>query len=60
MDISEGEIFRNSSDGVIFTVKEIVNNMVVLESQDGMRQILTGVDSLKLESFYLKGEHKES
>ena len=59
MDISEGEVFRNSSDGVIFTVKEIVNNMVVLESQDGMRQILTGVDSLKLESFYLKGEHKE-
>ena len=59
MDIREGEVFRNSSDGVSFTVKQIVNNMVVLESQDGKRQILTGVDTLKLKSFYLKGEHKE-
>ena len=59
MDIREGEVFRNSSDGVSFTVKEIVNNMVVLVSQDGKRQILTGVDTLKLKSFYLGGEHKE-
>ncbi len=59
MDIREGEVFRNSSDGVRFTVKKIVNDMVVLESQDGKRQILTGVDTLKLKSFYLKGERKE-
>ena len=58
MDIREGEVFRHSSDGVSFTVKQIVNNMVVLESQDGKRQILTGVDTLKLRSFYLRGEQK--
>ena len=60
MDIREGEVFRHSLDGMSFTVKRIVNNMVVLESQDGKRQILTGVDTLKLRSFYLKGEHKEA
>jgi len=59
MDIREGDVFRNSSDGVSFTVKKIVNDMVVLESQDGKRQILTGVDTLKLKSFYLKGEREE-
>ena len=60
MDIREGEVFRHSSDGVSFTVKQIVNNMVVLESPDGKRQILTGVETLKLKSFYLKREHNES
>jgi len=60
MEIRERDVFRDSSDGVSFTVKKIVNNMVVLESQDGKRQILTGVDTLKLKSFYLKEEQKES
>ena len=59
MDIREGEIFRHSTDGVVFTVKQIVNNMVVLESQDGNRRILTEIDTLRLKSFYLKGKHKE-
>ena len=59
MDIRGGEVFGHSLDGVSFIVKQIVNNMVVLESQDGKRQILTGVDTLKLRSFYLRGEHKE-
>jgi len=60
MDIREGEVFRHSLDGVNFTVRQIVNNTVVLESQDGKRQILTGVDTLKLKSFYLKKEYKET
>ncbi len=42
-----------------FEVKKIVNNMVVLESPDGKNQILTGVNTLKLKSFYLKKENKE-
>ncbi len=54
MDIKQGEIFKNSTDGVNFIVKKIVNNMVVLESQDGKREILTGVDTLTSTSFYLK------
>ena len=60
MDIRKGEVFRNSSDGVSFTVTKIVNNMAVLESQDGKRQILTEVGTLKLKSFYSKEECMES
>ena len=46
MDIKQGEVFENSTDGVDFIVKKIVRGMVVLESQDGKRQILTGIHSL--------------
>ena len=59
MDIKVGDTFKNSSDGVDFAVKKIVDNMVVLESPDRKRQILTGVNTLKLKSFYLKKENKE-
>ncbi len=55
MDIKEGEVFRHSTDGISFIVKRIVKQMVVLESQDGKKQILTGIDTLKLKSLYLKG-----
>jgi hypothetical protein len=58
MGIRKGEVFRHSSNGVSLTVKKIVNNMVVLESQDGKREI--GLDTLKLKSFYLKEEQRES
>jgi hypothetical protein len=58
MNIRKGEVFRHSSDGVGFIVKKIVNNMVVLESQDGKREI--GLNISKLKTFYLKEEHKES
>ncbi len=59
MDIKNGDMFKKSSDGVDFVVKKIVNEMAVLESQDGRRQILTGVSTLKLKSFYLKKENKD-
>jgi len=54
MDIKRGEIFEKTADGVDFVVKKIVRDMVVLESQDGKRQILTEVSTLALESFYLR------
>ena len=54
MDIRQGEVFKNSTDGVDFIVKKIAKDMVVLESQDGKRQILTGVHTLTSKSFYLK------
>jgi hypothetical protein len=60
MNIKQGEIFRNSTDGVDFIVKKVVKDMVVLESDDGKRQILTGVDTLTSTSFYLKQGGKES
>jgi hypothetical protein len=59
MKIKEGDIFKNSLDGVDFAVKKIVNDMAVLESQDKRRQILTEVNTLKLGSFYLKKERKD-
>jgi len=58
MSITEGEVFRNTADGVDFIVKKIVNDMVVLQSQDGKRQILTGVRTLTLTLFSQKtGRH---
>ena len=59
MDIKNGDVFRQSSDGVDFVVKKIVKDMAVLESQDRKRQILTEVNILKLKSFYLKKENKD-
>lgn len=58
MDIKVGDTFKNSSDEE-FSVKKIVNDMVFLESPDRKRQILTGVNNLKLRSFYLKKESEE-
>jgi hypothetical protein len=59
MNIREGDIFKSTIASGDFIVKKVVNNMVILESRDGKRQILTGVDTLKLKSFYLKKEDKE-
>jgi hypothetical protein len=59
MDIKQGDFFKDSTDGVDFIVKKIVRDKIILESQDGKRQILTGVNSLKLKSSYLKKENKE-
>jgi len=60
MNIKQGEIFENSTDGVDFIVKKVVRDLVVLESQDGKRQILTGVHTLTSTSFYLKKGEEES
>ena len=60
MDIRQGEVFKHSMNGVDFLVKKIVGNMVVLESQDGKRQILTEVHTLTSTPFYLKKRGEES
>ncbi len=59
MDIRQGDVFRSSTDGMDFIVKKIVNDVVVLESQDRKRQILTGVNTLKSKSFYLKEKKQD-
>jgi hypothetical protein len=59
MDIKVRDTFKSSSDEMAFAVKKIVNDMVLLESPDRKRQILTGVSTLKLKEFYLKKENKE-
>ena len=47
MNINQGEVFKNSADGMEFIVKRIVRDMVILESPDGKRQILTGTQTLE-------------
>ena len=54
MEIKEGDKVRCVLDGVDYTVTEIVNSLVFLKSTGGEKQILTGVDSLKI--FYKKKE----
>jgi len=60
MDIRQGGVFKNSMNGVDFLVKTIVGEMVVLESQDDKRKILTEVHTLTLASFCLKRTGEES
>ena len=59
MEIKVGDTYKTFSDEMEFTVKRISNNWVVLESPDKKKQILTGVNNLKINSFYLKKEKKE-
>ena len=59
MEIKVGDTFKTFSDEMNFTVKKIANNWVVLESPDKKKQILTWVNDLKVNSFYLKKEKKE-
>ena len=56
MEAKEGDIFKSTLDGAEYTVKKVVNSMVVLESQDGKKKIMTGVSSLNIKSFYEKKE----
>ncbi len=56
MKAKEGEIFSSLLSGEHYTIRKIVNSMVVLESDDGKKQILTGFDTL--ESFYQKKEEE--
>jgi predicted aspartyl protease len=61
MDVNQGEVFKSSVDGVKFRVKKILRDMVVLESQDGKRQILTGTNTLtSITSVFQKVEGGES
>ncbi len=56
--LKEGDIFESLLDGSEYIVKSIVNSMVVLQSRSGTRQILTGVETLRLKCFYREKEKK--
>jgi hypothetical protein len=56
MKVKEGEIFRSFLSDEDYIIKKIVNSTVVLESENGKKQILTDVDNLKIGSFYKKKE----
>ena len=59
MQAKEGDIFKSSLDGTEYVVKKVVNSMVLLESQDAKKKIMTGVSSLKIKSFYQKKEDSQ-
>jgi len=45
--LQEGDKFRRKSDGKIFVLKTIVKEQLILETQDGSHQIMTGAVSLR-------------
>ena len=49
-----GDMLKSILDGEDYVVKKVVENMAMLESQNGKKQILTEVDALRL--FYRKKE----
>ncbi len=57
MTTKDGDIVKSFVNGNYYKVKRIVNSLVVLESEDGRRQILTEVGNLGL--FYEKKERIE-
>ena len=57
-DMKKGDIFESLLDGTEFVVKRVADSMVVLQSRKGDRQILTGLETLKTESFYRKREER--
>jgi len=56
--MQEGDIFESLLDGMEYVVKDIVNKMVVLQSREGDRQILTEAETLKTKLFYREKEKK--
>jgi len=52
-----GDIFKSIFNGKEYIISKLVQNMVVLESKNGMKQIITEVDNLAL--FYRKKEQIE-
>jgi len=49
-----GDILKSILDGEDYLIKKVIGNMAMLESQNGKKQILTEVDTLRL--FYRKKE----
>jgi len=60
MKIKEGDIFKSLLNDVEYVVKKVMNKMVVLESQNGKSQVLTGTEILGIKSFYQKKEEAKS
>ncbi len=55
--MKEGDIYESLLEGTEYVVKRIVNEMVLLQSREGNRQIITWVGTLKTKPFYQgKGE----
>jgi hypothetical protein len=53
----ESNRFRSKITGNVYEVKKIVNEMIVLESLNGVSQVLTELDNIAL--FYEKESKKD-
>jgi len=53
----ESNRFRSKITGNVYEVKKIVNKMIVLESLNGVSQVLTELDNIAL--FYEKESKKD-
>jgi hypothetical protein len=53
-----GDIFESPLAGAEYVVKNILNKMVVLQSRKRNKQIMTGVETLKIKSFCREKEKK--
>ena len=56
MKVKEGDIFKSFINDEEYIIKKILKSFVMLESQNGKKQILTDVNNLKIKSFYMKKE----
>ncbi len=59
MKIKGGDIIRRVLDGVKFTVKKVKAEWVVLKSENGKKEVITGKNTLKDKSLYQKKEDVE-
>ncbi len=48
MQVKRGDLVQSKLDGEIFVITRIVKCMVVLKAKRSERQILTGIDSLRM------------
>ncbi len=53
-----GDIFESLLDGNEYIVKNILNNMVVLRSIKGSKEIITELDTIEIKSLYRKKENE--
>jgi hypothetical protein len=51
MKPKSGDLLKSLLDGEDYIIKKVVENMAILESENGKKQILTEVDTLRL--FYM-------
>lgn len=58
MKPKSGDILKSILDGEDYIIRKVVENMAMLESQNGKKQIVTEVDTLRL--FYRKKEEVNS
>ncbi len=58
MKPKNGDILKSILDGEDYIIKKVAKNMATLESQNGGKQILTEVDTLRL--FYRKKEEMKA